>query len=63
VLGLAGAMAVGRGLARLLYGVSPYDVTTFGEVALCVGLGSMGASYLQARRAARIDPVVDLRYE
>jgi putative ABC transport system permease protein len=63
VLGLAGAMAVGRGLARLLYGVSPYDLTTFGAVALCVGIGSMGASYLPARRAARIDPVVDLRYE
>lgn len=63
VLGVVAAGLVGRGLAHLLYGVSPHDVPTFVSVALLVVIGSMGASYLPARRASRVDPIVDLRYE
>jgi predicted permease len=61
--GLAGALAGTRVIRSLLYDVSPTDPVTF----VCVGLLLAGvallACYLPARRAARIDPMVALRYE
>lgn len=63
IAGLGVAAAVGRTLARLLYGVSPYDPLTFGAVALLVGGAGVGICYLAARRALRVDLLELLRAE
>ena len=60
-VGLPVAVATGRGLATLLYGVSPYDPATAGAVAAVVVLAALAASVIPARRAARVDPMVVLR--
>ena len=59
-LGLGAAAAAGRGLAGLLYGVSPYDPVTFVSVATLVVAASLVASVIPARRAARLDPIAGL---
>jgi putative ABC transport system permease protein len=62
-LGLAGAFAMGRALQSLLFGVRATDPLTFSLVtALLLGVAAL-ASYLPARRAARIDPLLALRQE
>jgi len=62
-IGLAGAMAATRVIRSLLYDVSPTDPLTFICVALLLAVVALLASYLPARRAARTDPMVALRYE
>jgi putative ABC transport system permease protein len=60
-IGLAGALYLVHLLATLLYGVQATDKLTFASVAaLLVGIASL-ASYLPARRAARVDPVIAMR--
>ena len=61
--GLAGALAVTRALAALLYGVSPTDPATLAAMSTLIALVALGASCLPARRAARTDPLAALRYE
>ena len=63
LLGSVGALALSRLLARLVYGISPRDPLTYVGVGLLLLAVSLVASYLPARRAARVEPVTALRYE
>jgi ABC-type antimicrobial peptide transport system permease subunit len=57
------ALAVTRGLARFLFGVSPFDPATFASVAVVLLMAGIAATFFPARRATRVDPVVALRVE
>lgn len=63
VVGLIMASLLTRLMASLLYGVSPIDLPTFGAVALALSAIALLASYLPARRASSVDPVMALRAE
>jgi len=59
--GLVGALVAGRALTTLLFGVTATDPITYAGVAGALGLAALSASYLPARRAARVDPMTALR--
>ena len=63
LLGLIGAFALTRLMTSMIYGVSSSDPATFSIVALLLMSVSLAASYIPARRAMRVDPIVALRYE
>ena len=61
--GLAGALVLGRLLKSLLFEVGPADSPTFIAVPMLLASTALLASYIPARRAAKIDPMVALRHE
>jgi ABC-type lipoprotein release transport system permease subunit len=61
ILGLGGAFAATRVLQSLLFGIEPFDPVTFVLVVALLGTASVLASWIPARRAAGVDPVVALR--
>jgi putative ABC transport system permease protein len=63
VTGLMGAAVVSRVLSSQLYGVSALDPMSFGLAALLLVGVALFANYIPARRAAKVDPVIALRYE
>ena len=63
VVGLVGAGLLSRYLTSLLFQVQPTDPVVYGGVAAVLLLVALLASYLPARRAAKIDPMVALRTE
>lgn len=62
-VGLAAAFGVGRLLGSMLYGVSGSDPLTFASIAALLGAVALLASWVPARRAARVDPMIALRSE
>lgn len=63
VLGLSVAVVLTRVMASLLFGVQPIDPLTYVAVSCVLIVSAVVASYVPARRAARFDPLVALRYE
>ncbi len=62
-LGLAGAWVLSRVLSSQLYGVTSRDPVTYAGVAAVLGVVALVATYLPARRAMRVDPMISLRSE
>jgi putative ABC transport system permease protein len=62
-IGVAGALALTRFLATLLFGITPTDTFTFVFVSLIFFVIAMIASLIPARRATKVDPLTALRYE
>jgi putative ABC transport system permease protein len=62
-VGLVGAFIVSRLMAGLLYGVSPYDLSTFAGVTAVLTAVAIAASYVPALRAMRLDPITTLHSE
>ncbi len=63
LLGLGGSVVAVRAVRSLVYGMSVYDPWTFATGATVLILVSLAASYLPARRASRVDPIIALRAE
>jgi putative ABC transport system permease protein len=63
VAGIMGALALTRFLTSVLFEVRPNDPATYAAISLLLGAVAIAAIWLPARRAARVDPMVALRYE
>jgi putative ABC transport system permease protein len=61
--GLIGALALAQLMASFVFGVSTRDLTTFAIVPWCVLALILVGCYIPARRAAKVEPIVALRYE
>jgi putative ABC transport system permease protein len=62
-LGIAGALFATRALATMLYDVKPNDAPTIAGVAAMVCAVTLAAGWIPARRAAKVDPLIALRWE
>ena len=61
--GLLLSLAAGRAASSTLFGLKPYDPVTLAIAATVLAVVAVAASYLPARRATKVDPMVALRYE
>jgi ABC-type antimicrobial peptide transport system permease subunit len=62
-IGAAGSLALTRSMASLLYGVKAWDPIVLVSAAVVLSLIALLATYIPARRASRVDPIISLRYE
>ena len=62
-VGMLLAVAVGCVVRGMFYGIGPFDPVSIGATVVLLGTASLLATYLPARRAAKVDPMVALRYE
>jgi ABC-type lipoprotein release transport system permease subunit len=60
---MAGALALTRLMASLLFNVTPHDPWTLAAVGLVLAAVAATACYIPARRAMRVDPMIALRYD
>jgi putative ABC transport system permease protein len=63
ITGIVGSVAIARVLSGFLFGIKPTDPITFLAVPLLLGAVALLASYIPARRATQVDPMIALRYE
>jgi putative ABC transport system permease protein len=63
VIGFAGSLVITRLMSTLLFGVNATDPLTFAGVAVLLSLVALGASYIPAHRAMRVDPITALHHE
>jgi ABC-type antimicrobial peptide transport system permease subunit len=63
VIGLSASVVLTRLMAGMLHGVRSVDAVTYGLVTVAISVVALAASYVPARRAARVDPVTALRAE
>ena len=63
ITGIAGSLVIARVLRGFLFGIKPTDPITFLAVPLLLAAVALLASYIPARRATRVDPMIALRYE
>ena len=63
LIGLAGSLVLTRAMSSMLFGITAADPFTFAGVVLLLSAAALLACYIPARRAAKVDPMVALRYE
>ena len=63
IIGIGGAIALGRGAQSLLFGISGYDPIVLSASAVLLAMVAMAAGYVPARKASKVDPMNALRYE